>query len=256
MTTPTLKKRIEARQIPDKLMPVMYQTWNDLLFIHWEIEQGELQLKLPDGLYVDTFNGKAYAGVTPFFLTDLRLPGLPAIPGISDFLELNVRTYVYNEDGLPGIWFFSLYANQTLAVKAANLIPLPYKKVEIKAVYTRGYIDYTLLQYNSGTLIDSEYIYKPIGEVHYPESESLDFFLVERYYLFYLDKSGNLKRIRVNHDPYPLQQAEVMKSNSNLILLQGLTHSGRGPVHQVFSTGPGQIKIYAPEKGQDNGKDV
>jgi len=249
MNIPTLKQRLETRQIPDKQIPVMYQTWNDLLFLHWEVDPAELQKVLPAGLYVDTYNGKAYAGVTPFFLTDLRLPILPAIPGISDFLELNVRTYVYNENGTPGIWFFSLYANQVLAVKAAQLIPLPYKKVEIKAVLSNGYIDYKLSQEASGSLIDSEYIYKPAGDVFYPESESLEFFLVERYYLFYTDKSNNLKRIRVNHVPYPVQNAEVLQYNSNLILLENITYISGEPAHQVFSSGPGEVKIYAPEKG-------
>lgn len=248
MTTPTLKKRIEARQIPDKLMPVMYQTWNDLLFLHWEIDPVELQKILPDGLYVDGFNGKSYIGITPFFLTDLHLPALPPIPGISDFLELNVRTYVYNEVGIPGIWFFSLYANQVLAVKAAQMIPLPYKKVEIKAILNNGYLDYKLSHEISGSSVDSEYIYKPVGEVFYPESESLDFFLVERYYLFYADISKKLKMIRVNHDPYPVQQVEVLKYNSNLILLQGIAYVSGEPVHQVFSAGPGPVKIFAPEK--------
>lgn len=248
MAAPTLKQRLEARQIPDKLIPVMYQTWNDLLFIHWEVAPDEIQKHLPSGIYADTYNGKSYIGITPFFLTDLHLPGLPAIPGISDFLELNVRTYVYNEDGIPGIWFFSLFANQTLAVKAAKLIPLPYKKVEIKAILNNSYIDYKLTQESTVSIIQSEYIYKPVGEVFYPDSESLEFFLIERYYLFYKDKSGKLKKIRVHHDPYPAQKAEVLKYNSNLILMHSITYTSGDPAHQIFSVGPGPVKIYAPER--------
>lgn len=37
----------------------MYQQWRDLLFPHWEYDVAAIQATLPDGLFVDTFGGKA-----------------------------------------------------------------------------------------------------------------------------------------------------------------------------------------------------
>ena len=71
----------------------MYQQWRDLLFLHWAYPVAAIQATLPDGLFVDTFGGRAYLGIVPFFMQKIRPRFLPAVPGISDFMELNVRTY-------------------------------------------------------------------------------------------------------------------------------------------------------------------
>lgn len=98
----------------------MYQRWRDLLFLHWEYPVEQIQQTLPPGLRVDTYHGQAYLGIVPFFMCDIRPRFLPAVRGISHFLELNLRTYVYDEAGVPGVWFYSLDANQRLAVKVAR----------------------------------------------------------------------------------------------------------------------------------------
>ena len=112
----------------------MYQRWDDLLFLHWSYDPLAIQRTLPRGLTVDTFEGKAYIGIVPFFMRDVRPSFCPRLPGISDFLELNVRTYVYDEHGVPGVWFYSLDANQWLAVRAARrFFCLPYFDSKMKA---------------------------------------------------------------------------------------------------------------------------
>ncbi|MGB0760111.1 MAG: DUF2071 domain-containing protein, partial [Rubripirellula sp.] len=54
----------------------------------------------------------------PFLMSDVAPRCCPAVPGLSKFLELNVRTYV-TRDNKPGVWFFSLDAESMLAVRAA-----------------------------------------------------------------------------------------------------------------------------------------
>ena len=41
-------------------------------------------------------------------------PGGQRAPWLSDFCETNVRTYVVNRAGRPGVWFFSLDASRLL----------------------------------------------------------------------------------------------------------------------------------------------
>ena len=63
----------------------------------------ELELEL------DTFDSEAWIAVVPFWMSGIRPRGFPAIPGLSRFPELNVRTYVRVQDK-PGVYFFSLDA--------------------------------------------------------------------------------------------------------------------------------------------------
>src|SRR5262245_44141643 len=90
--------------------PVGFQRWRHLLFLHWEVPADAIARVLPEGLEVDTFDGKAFVGVVAFTMLDVAPAWAPAVPGISDFHELNVRTYVHRAGREPAVWFMSLDA--------------------------------------------------------------------------------------------------------------------------------------------------
>jgi uncharacterized protein len=94
---------------------VMVQKWQNLLFAHWPIPFETLRPLVPSVLPLDTYDGTAWLGITPFVLRGLRSRGLPPIPGLSEFPEINVRTYV-TLGGKPGVYFFSLDAASRAAV--------------------------------------------------------------------------------------------------------------------------------------------
>ena len=100
MTTPSLEERLSYRERP-KGIPVMHQCWSDLLFLHWEIDPDLLAARIPKRLNVDLHEGKAYIGIIPFFMKNVRPKFLPAFSKLSNFLELNIRTYVLDQDGRP-----------------------------------------------------------------------------------------------------------------------------------------------------------
>ena len=133
MPVPTLEDRLAVRLRPQSW--VMEQTWTNLLFLHWRVPAEIVQSTLPEGLTVDTFDGVAWLGVVPFFMRRVHLRWLPSIPGgFSDFLELNVRTYVHDAAGRPGVWFYSLDCNQSIAVRTARkFFHLPYKHAHMSA---------------------------------------------------------------------------------------------------------------------------
>jgi uncharacterized protein YqjF (DUF2071 family) len=83
----------------------MHHRWESLLFLHWQVPPERIQQTLPAGLTVDTVEGDGFVGITPFFMRNVRPIGLPALPWLSEFQELNVRTYVFDRHGVPGIWF-------------------------------------------------------------------------------------------------------------------------------------------------------
>lgn len=201
----TIEAQLAARTRPSSTH-VGSQRWNDLLFLHWEIEPQVVQATLPPGLTVDTFDGAAYIGIVPFFMQRVRPRWLPPVPWLSWFLELNVRTYVHDREGRPGVWFYSLDCNQPVAVAIARRIfHLPYFHAMMRATRSRGSVDYQCQR--RGTSALSSYAWQPKGEPREVTPGSLEFFLVERYALFSTDRSGALHCGRVHHQPYRISQA-------------------------------------------------
>jgi uncharacterized protein YqjF (DUF2071 family) len=214
----------------------MFQEWRDLLFLHWEYSKEEIQRTLPRGLFVDTFHGKAYLGLVPFFMQNIRPRFSPTIPGVSNFLETNVRTYVHDANGVPGVWFYSLDANQKLAVAVARrFFHLPYQHARMVAEKSKEEIIHYTTQ-RSGTATDSVFEYVAGTEVPRPCPGSLEFFLIERY-LLYASCREQLFRGAVHHPPYGLHEVKVSRLSDALLTLSGFHMAGRAPDHAVMSKG-------------------
>src|SRR3569623_2020771 len=110
--------RLSAGQRPQR--PVAgYHHWSELLFVHWRLPAEVVSPLIPPGLTLDTWGGQAWVGMVLFRMSGVRPWWLPPVPGVSRFLETNLRTYVLRDGGDPGVWFFSLEANQGLAVRLA-----------------------------------------------------------------------------------------------------------------------------------------
>src|SRR5215213_8448293 len=105
---------------------VLRMRWRDLLFMHWRVPEEVLRPLIPQALRLDSCDGSAWLGVVPFRMESVRPRFLPAVPWLSGFPELNLRTYVTHENK-PGLWFFSLDAYNPVAVRLARAtFGLPY----------------------------------------------------------------------------------------------------------------------------------
>lgn len=234
-TIPDLTQRLAARERPGGHQ-VMYQTWSHLLFLHWELDPADIQRTLPKGLTVDTHEGKAWLGVVPFFMQNIRPRFLPAMPWVSNFLELNVRTYVHDEEGRPGVWFYSLDCNQPIAVwTARTFFRLPYHHANMQAPLTEpGSFAYR--KHRRGAPSASDFHYRLGTDAHIAEPGSLEFFLVERYYLFANTRRG-ISSGQVHHVPYPIVEASVEQWDTRVLALNGFTEPNRAPDHICGSPG-------------------
>ena len=223
--SPASNARLDARIPPPRLARVMQHRWEQLLFAHWRISPQAVQATLPRELTVDTFEGRAYLGITPFFMANVRAAGLPRLPWVSHFQELNVRTYVYDEEGVPGVWFYSLDCNQPLAVLAARvLLGLPYFSSRMTARKS-AWIDYTSTRI--GTDLCARYRYRGVGKAATAELGSLEFFLLERYCLYSAHKAlPRPLRVRVSHPPYAFRHAETEELSSIPAALDGFSLTG------------------------------
>ncbi len=227
--------------------PVMHQTWVNLTFLHWSYQPSVIRGLLPKrlGLKVDPWQGKAWVGLVPFFIKDLRLPMLPPVPWISNFPETNVRTYVIGPDGQPGVWFFSLDAARLPAVIEARLsYGLPYMWAKMRVSRERNRIRYFSRRMPPESPKIGARIEVQVNET-IPLSRQTDFdlYLVARYRL-YASLFGRLIHANVAHKPYPLARATVLHLEQTLLAAAGIPEPEGDPVVH-FSPGV-DVRIGRP----------
>jgi len=239
---PSPEQRLAARLRPTGF-PVMRQRWAGLLFLHWPVDPALIAERLPAGLHVDTFDGMAWLGVVPFFMERVRPVGLPPVPWLSWFHELNVRTYVHDERGNPGVWFFSLDCNQPVAVEIARrAFHLPYEHAAMRSGKSGGRISYYSRRKAPGAL-DAEFNYAIPGSTQAAEPGSLEWFLAERYLLFSSNPSGGLFCGRVHHKPYQIAPADCTRWSTEALRLDGFSEPAEAPLSMLVAA-PVDVEIF------------
>ena len=214
---------LRARVRPTR-RPVMRQSWDDLFFLHWEYAAEAIQSRLPAGLTVDTFEGKAYLGVVGFRMNAVRPLGLPALPWLSYFNELNVRTYVRDASGEPGVWFFSLDCDRAPAVVIARAgFGLPYEHAAMS--FGPGLAQSCRRQGEQET---AQYAWSAVSSPQIATPGSLEFHLAERYSFFSV-RGGRLVRGQVHHAPYELSSTDTAAWSDLPLRWDGFDVSGRPP---------------------------
>ena len=214
---------LRARVRPTR-RPVMRQSWDDLFFLHWEYAAEAIQSRLPAGLTVDTFEGKAYLGVVGFRMNAVRPLGLPALPWLSYFNELNVRTYVRDASGEPGVWFFSLDCDRAPAVVIARAgFGLPYEHAAMS--FGPGLAQSCRRQGEQET---ARYAWSAVSSPQIAAPGSLEFHLAERY-SFFSERGGRLVRGQVHHAPYELSSTDTTAWSDLPLRWDGFDVGGRPP---------------------------
>lgn len=233
-----------ARRPNDR--PAGFQRWRTLAFLHWEVPVEVIAAQLPRDLSVDTFEGKAWVGVVPFTMKDVSPWWAPSVPGISNFHELNVRTYVH-AGGVPGVWFFSLDAAASIAVIAARTgWHLPYHRAAMEMEVTGDEVRYTSRRLWPGPKPAELSLRYRIGEsLGEAVPGTFEHFLAERYVLF-ADQGSGLASGTVHHRPYPLHRAEVIELSQSMVAVNGLGEVS-GPPHILYSPGV-DVDVFALKK--------
>lgn len=219
----TIAKTVEHRPWSPPLAPwIMTQTWDDLLFAHWPIAAEDMRRLIPAELTLDTYEGQAWVGIVPFKINAFRPRFIPALPWLSSFLELNLRTYVIVGDK-PGVYFFSLDAARLLAVIGARIgFHLPYFWARLRADKNK-WIRYSSRRIHfGGSPADLDCTYRPTGDVFLAEPGSLARWLTERYCLYALDARHNVYRAEIHHLQWPLQPAEMQIHANTLAAAHGV----------------------------------
>jgi uncharacterized protein len=237
-----------SRPYPAPTSPyVMHQSWHDLLFMHWRVDASALRRAVPDALPLALWEGSAYIGIVPFMMRDVRPRFLPAVPRLSFFPELNVRTYV-TMDHRPGVYFFSLDAANPIAVELArSFFHLPYQNATMHCE-----ADDTAVRFAStrtdrrGAPACFRASYRPTGDPFIAARDSLEYFLTARYCLYTTDPRGNVLSAEIHHPPWQLQPAEV-EIETNTMTHQINLALPTAPPHLLFAKSMNMV-TWLPRK--------
>jgi len=177
-----------------------YQEWNNALFIHWEISIDILKNYVPQSLTIDTFDGKAYISLVAFTMEKIRPRYLPSLSFISDFHEINIRTYISNGNK-KGVYFLNIEAEKLLsAIIAKNISGLPYEK----SVMTRTKNTFESINFDKDLLLKTDF---DVNEL-LPTKTELDKWLTERYCL-YLEEKKSVYRYEIHHKEWEIKKVSI-----------------------------------------------
>jgi len=208
--------------------------WDDLAFVHWPYDPGEVQSLLPAGLRVDTFDDgagqRAWVSLVPFRMRRAGPSFLPPLPWISTFAETNVRTYVVDSAGNRAVWFLSLDATRLPVVAFARwTIGFPYvwSTMTIERAADRWTYETrnrrwprspgatTMLTVEAGPIV---------------EPTPLDVFLTARWGTV-AEWRGALRHHPVDHPAWQLRAGKIIELDDTAVTARGLS----APIGEPFA---------------------
>jgi uncharacterized protein YqjF (DUF2071 family) len=201
---------------------MVVQGWRDVSFIHWRFDPAELRPHLPADLEPDLIDGSAWVSLTPFRVKMWRT-----------FAETNLRTYVRHRDGSDGLWFLSIDVSSALNALGGRAVA-PYFLARMN-VTTNGAV-----HYDSERVVGRHAVHqigvRPLDPIGPGNLSPLVASLTGRWRAFSALADRTIAVTPVQHQPWPLQFAELTELNESILAAVGLPTPGEAPlVH--FSRG-------------------
>ncbi|WP_163417370.1 MULTISPECIES: YqjF family protein [unclassified Flagellimonas] len=208
-----------------------YQEWNNAIFLHYQVDLTELKKFVPKELEIELFNGEPWISVVAFTMEKIRPKNLPYFSPISDFDEINIRTYV-KSNTKTGVYFLSIEGGKRLSCKVAKGISeLPYRFSKIKRTNKR----YQSQNLEFNDKLDIEFT---IGKELTKKTE-LDKWLTERYALFQ-DTDESINEYEIHHLEWSINEIDLGKLDLSYPRFEKLINEGPSKIH--YSKG---VKVLA-----------
>jgi uncharacterized protein YqjF (DUF2071 family) len=177
-----------------------YQEWNRAVFLHWKVEHDTLRKWVPDAIEIDLFDGVPWISLVAFTMEKIRPRYLPPFSPISNFDEINIRTYV-KAKGKTAVYFLSIEGGKRLSCQVArSLSELPYRYSKIK----RKGGEYTSRNEAYGDQLEVNY---QVGE-SVPQKTALDKWLTERYALIQ-DGKKTINQFEIQHKEWDIKELKI-----------------------------------------------
>ena len=218
-----------------------YQEWNNVIFLHYQVDLCELERFVPNEIEIDKFENKPWVSVVAFTMENIRHKNLPTFSPISNFDEINIRTYVKSK-GKTGVYFLSIEGGKSISCKVAKWISeLPYRYSRIKRTKNQ----YSSYNSNFDERLSIEYV---IGNKIKEKSE-LDNWLTERYALFQ-DTDKSINEFEIHHLEWPIVDVELNKLEINYKRFNKLINQEPNKIQ--YSKG---VKVIAWKKTMNDKRD-
>ena len=181
-----------------------YQEWNNAIFLHWQVELSELKKWVPEELEIDLFDGKPWVSVVAFTMEKIRPRNLLSFLPISNFDEINIRTYIKSKEKI-GVYFLSIEGGTYLSCKLAKGISkLPYRYSKINRTENQ-------FKSSNSEFDDSLNIEYSIGKEVIKKTK-IDLWLTERYALFQ-DTDKSINEYEIHHLEWVINEIELKNLN-------------------------------------------
>ena len=211
-----------------------YQEWNDTVFLHWQVDIYELKKLIPEDIEIDLFDGKPWVSLVAFTMEKIRPKSLPSFPPVSNFNEINIRTYVkYNNKA--GVYFLNIEGGTKISCKIARILsglPYQFSKMNRQENYYHAFNS----QYQ-----DKLEIRFQVGQRTNKKTE-LDKWLTERYALFQENKDS-INEFEIHHLEWPIYKVNLKEIRVDYPRFNTLLDNSPDATH--YSTG---VQVIAWDK--------
>jgi uncharacterized protein len=209
------------------------QSWLNLTFVHWPVRPADVAHLYPAGTRPDLFDGITYVGLVPFRTGYTKLGTGPALPYFGTFAETNVRLYSVDDAGRHGVLFRSLEAARLAVVPAIRAgMGVPYTWARMRISRTPHLITYDSVRRWPHRGLRSRVAVRP-GET--VEPTPLEVWLTARWGA-HTRKAGRTWWVPNQHDPWPLQLAQLVELDDELVAAAGVRTAGE-PLRALYSPG-------------------
>lgn len=218
--------------------------WCSILFAHWPLPPDLLRPLIPPGLELDLWGGSAWLGITPFFMTDVRPHGLPAIPGFSTFPQVDLRTYVRRRDK-PGVFYLNLEAPNPAAVWGARaLYHMAYFLARVEGEVDGERVTFRSRRESDRGVVSWRSTHWPVSECRSVAPGTVEEFLIDRWVMYTAGGRHGLSRTEIHRLPWQIQDARVEILSNSLAAAHGISLPDTPP---LVHCSPGvETLIWAP----------
>ncbi|GAA2750224.1 DUF2071 domain-containing protein [Kitasatospora cinereorecta] len=215
---------------------LLTQSWLDLTFLHWAVDPAAVAPLLPAGTAPDTVDGLTYVGLVAFRMHRIGWLGLPGLPYLGTFPEINVRLYSVDREGRRAVVFRSLEASRLAAVAVARLgFGLPYMWARMAIRRDGDTVAYDSRRRLPGPRGARCRLAVRVGAA-IAQPTDLEHFLTARWALHHT-AFGRLHHLPNTHPRWPLHRAELLDLDQELLRAAGLPGIEGPPMSVLFSPG-------------------
>ncbi len=215
--------------------PVTFdQRWADLTFVHWPVRPDSVAGLFPAGTRPDVFaDGMTYAGLVPFVMRSTKIGSALPLPYFGSFAETNIRLYSIDDAGRHGVLFRSLETARLAVVPVTRIgLGVPYSWARMRIARRGDRITYDSERRWPRRGLRSR-LTVAIGDA--VEPTPLEVWLTARWGA-HTRKAGRTWWIPNEHGPWPLQVAEILELEDELLHAGGVEPAGER-LRGLFSPG-------------------